>query len=87
MKRCLPSAKSSVNSGFGERVYQFITGESSMIGDGPIGSLKLHERKRSQRGPKHPRRTLVGERLGSWTEGQGPIGSLLGKELIESGMR
>jgi len=52
----------------------------------PTGSLKLNERRRSQRGLKYPIRTLVGETLGPWRGGQGPIGSQLGKELIESGM-
>jgi len=53
---------------------------------GPIGSLKLHGRRGSQKGPKHSRRTLVGKMPGSRRGGQVLIGSQLGKGPIESGI-
>jgi len=48
--------------------------------------LRATREERELKGPKYPRRTLVGETLGQWRGGQGPIGSQLGKRLIESGM-
>jgi len=42
---------------------------------GPTGSLELHGRRGGQKGPKYPRRTLVGETLGPWRGGLGPIDS------------
>jgi len=37
-------------------------GECCFTGKSSTGSLELHERKGSRKGPKCPRRTLVGER-------------------------
>jgi len=44
------------------------------------------ESQQDDRGSKYPKKTVVGETPGPWNEGQGPIGSKLGKEPIESGM-
>jgi len=65
-----------------------LPGESanSLLGSPSMGSFEIHERKGSRRGPKYPRRTLVGEMLRPWKEGQGPFGSQLEKGPIESGM-
>jgi len=50
-------------------------------------SLELHGRRGSQKDPKYPKRTLVGETLaGPWRGGQGTIESQLGKRPIESRM-
>jgi len=50
------------------------------------GSLEAYGRRGSWKGSKYPRKTLDGEMLGSWREGQGPTGNRLGKGTIESGM-
>jgi len=42
---------------------------------GPTGTLELHGRRGSRRDPKYPRRVLVGETLGPWRGGKGPIES------------
>jgi len=45
----------------------------------PTESLELRGRKGSRRGFKYPRMTLLGETPELWKEGQGPIGTQLGK--------
>jgi len=52
----------------------------------PTGSLELHGKRGSQKGPKYPRKTLVGEMLGLWRGGQVPTGNRLGKGPIKSGI-
>jgi len=45
----------------------------------PTGSLELHRKRGSWKGPKYPRRTLVGETLGLWRGGQVPNGESVRK--------
>jgi len=76
--------------GFGERVRQFITGKSSVTGEGENhwklkATLEERESERSQTFQKDFGRKIAGA-VDWWRGGQVPIGSQLGKEPIESGM-